>query len=194
MCLFFFFFKTKQKYVKLEVHVPTALSLSPQSQRPGPHPLALPPVTGNSVPYAHFRVSSGGTLWHTLFCSPPRSSPCPLASLGHRKHAVGPYVSVLSLRGGHGDSVFCCYKYLHSSPSFQQAHVVRILTTGGHMVTGSLCDLEGICAPFHAPNISCTPSVCQGPPGSRRVRSPSPQQQHRGAQLPCPPAAWALSD
>lgn len=102
-----------------------------------------------------FHTHCSGAPWGSLVV------PCPLFNLGQRKHAGGTFGSALSLQGGHRTASFCCYKYLHSSPSFKQAHVGRILPTGGHLISGSLCDLEGICS---MPQTFLVPLLCARDP------------------------------
>lgn len=67
--------------------------------------------------------------------------------------------------GGTCGQLFCCYKYLHSSPSFKEAHVGRTLTIGRHLVNGHLCDLEGNLYSVPCPEYFVYPCCVPGPPG-----------------------------
>lgn len=163
----FFFKKGQNKYAKSKVYVPITPHLSPWSHRQGPHPLALLPFTGNS---GHFWSSLRFYFMGPFYthCLQPRGAPqpslcllCTLRHMRHKKHSVGTYyVSALSLQSGHMDSFFAVTNTF-IPVQLKQAHVGRTLTTGRHLLNGSLCDLEGTCTQIHALNI------CSRPPSPR---------------------------
>ncbi|KAF6094909.1 hypothetical protein HJG60_011975 [Phyllostomus discolor] len=177
-----------------DVSIPTVLCLSPLEAREG-SPYSSSAVPRNSVCFlGGLAFSPRDPSTHTVLQlrGPPRLSPCPL-SIGAQEVHSSSYVSAHLCRQTHGQllhrQLFCCFRHLHSSPSFKEPPVGKTPQAGTYC-NSSLCDLEGISVPCpkHVLYPCCAPGPqVQGPCGSGAVRRHTPEPLTAGpwAHQPC---------